>query len=291
MEGFLDTMSAERNVSPRTLVNYEHALRRFREHRGDNWPGWKGLSADDFRAYLFECMKRDAARSTIRLHFSALRSFYKHLARRHGLKDNPLALVQLPKQEKKLPVVLTASQIDAFLEMPFKVKQGKQAPAWTPERDAAILELFYSSGIRLEELARLDVEDLDIYNESIRVLGKGSKERICPVGDPALRAISTYRQQARVTGGPLFISKLRRRISHRGIWSIVKKYLAHSGIPVNISPHKLRHSFATHMLDNGADLRSVQALLGLTSPATTEIYTHVTVERMKKVYDSAHPRA
>jgi site-specific recombinase XerD len=160
-----------------------------------------------------------------------------------------------------------------------------------PERDVAIMEVFYSSGLRLAELASLNVSDLDLYTESVRVLGKGRKERVCPVGAPALQAVSRYRAAANVHHGPLFLSKARRRISSRSIWLVLKRYLRHTSIPIAVSPHKLRHSFATHLLDNGADLRSVQALLGHASLSTTQIYTHVTTERLKKAYSEAHPRA
>ena len=172
-----------------------------------------------------------------------------------------------------------------------KVAKKRAAPIWMPPRDVAIMELFYSSGLRLSELTALDVADVDLYTESVRVLGKGRKERVCPVGFPALEAISRYRAAANVHSGPLFINKLRRRISARSIWLILKRYLHHTSIPISISPHKLRHSFATHLLDRGADLRSVQALLGHASLSTTQIYTHVTVERLKKAYADAHPRA
>jgi site-specific recombinase XerD len=153
------------------------------------------------------------------------------------------------------------------------------------------LELFYSSGLRLSELASLEVRDVDTFTESVRVLGKGRKERIVPVGSLALEAIQKYRQAAGVHAGPLFINKSRRRLSTRSVWLSLKRYLAFAEIPQNISPHKLRHSFATHLLDAGADLRSVQTLLGHASLSTTQIYTHVSVERLKKAYDDAHPRA
>jgi site-specific recombinase XerD len=199
--------------------------------------------------------------------------------------------LQLPKPEKKLPLVLTRQQIDELLAAPMKVEITRQSPAWMRERDVAIMEMFYSSGLRLSELASLNVPDVDIYTESVRVLGKGRKERVCPVGAPALEAVSRYRFAARVENGPLFINKSRRRISPRSVWLILKRYLRYTSIPIALSPHKLRHSFATHMLDSGADLRSVQALLGHASLSTTQIYTHVTVERLKKAYGDAHPRA
>ncbi len=290
-EQFYEFLSVEKNVSPRTLANYERALLAFRTWRADDFTHWRDLTADHFRAYLFECMKRELARSTIRLHFSALRAFYKFLVFRHGLARNPVMEVQLPKLERQLPVVLTLRQIEQLLELPHQLPLEKQAPDWLPLRDSAILELFYSTGLRLAELAALDVADLDNLADTLRVLGKGSKERLVPIGSHAMKAIGAYRQAAKVTEGPLFVSKLRKRLSTRSINSLLKKYLTHSDIPFNVTPHKLRHSFATHLLDAGADLRSVQALLGHSSLSTTQIYTHVTRERLREAYDQAHPRA
>jgi integrase/recombinase XerC len=286
---YLDHLRDERNASPRTVDNYDRALRAAAEFLGAK--SWREATADDFRAYLFALMKRERSRATIRLEFAALRSFYRFLCERQGLPANPLMAVSLPKADKRLPVFLTTAQIDALLRAPHEAKAEKQAPSWMPWRDAAILELFYSSGLRLAELGALDVRDIDPYNETVRVLGKGSKERIVPVGEPALEAIQQYRARARVQDGPLFLSKLRKRLGPASIWTLVKKYLRLAQIPVPASPHKLRHSFATHLLDAGADLRSVQSLLGHASLSTTQIYTHVTTERLKKAYDQAHPRA
>lgn len=288
-EDFFRFLEFEKNASARTLINYRHALTQFRAEIEE--PGWHDLTADHFRRYLFECSKRGMARPTIRLHFAALRTFYRFLSERHGLRENPLKAVQLPKLQRKLPVVLTMKQMDELLTAPLRVEKQKQAPEWMPLRDVAIMELFYSSGLRLSELVALDVEHIDPFSESVRVLGKGRKERVVPVGVPALQAIQQYRQAANVHSGALFINKSRKRIGTVAVWSLLKRYLRHTSIPVEISPHKLRHSFATHMLDAGADLRSVQSLLGHASLSTTQIYTHVTVERLKRVYDEAHPRA
>jgi site-specific recombinase XerD len=288
-DDFFRFLEIERNASPRTLTNYRHALAEFR--KTPNLPAWKELTADHFRRYLFEFGKRGMARPTIRLHFAALRTFFKFLTERHGLTENPLKEVQLPKLQKKLPVVLTTRQIDELLSAPLRVEKSGRAPVWMPARDVAILELFYSSGLRLAELIGLDVGHVDAYSESVRVLGKGRKERVVPVGAPALAAIQRYRQEAGVHAGPLFISKVRRRLTQPNVWLVLKRYLPQTSIPVNVSPHKLRHSFATHLLDAGADLRSVQSLLGHASLSTTQIYTHVTVERLKTAYDEAHPRA
>jgi len=287
-EEFLRYLGVERNASSRTLKAYRQALTAF---RAENKTPWKKCTVDDFRDYLFAIMKRGQARSYVRLQFSALRTLYQFLAARKGLRHNPVREVQLPKIEKKLPLVLTRPQIEELLAAPTRVAKNRAAPVWMPLRDVAIMELFYSSGLRLSELAALDVADVDLFTESIRVLGKGRKERVCPVGLPALEAISRYRATGNVHSGPLFINKARRRISTRSIWLILKRYLRHTSIPISISPHKLRHSFATHLLDRGADLRSVQALLGHASLSTTQIYTHVTVERLKKAYADAHPRA
>lgn len=231
------------------------------------------------------------ARPTIRLHFAALRTFYKFLCERHGLKENPLKAVLLPKLQRKLPFVLTIKQVEELLTAPLRVEKAPQAPSWMPLRDVAVMELFYSSGLRLAELVALNVASVDIFAENVRVLGKGRKERVIPVGAPALEAIQRYRQAAKVETGPLFLSKVRRRMNAASVWDLLRRYLRHTSIPTGLSPHKLRHSFATHLLDAGADLRSVQSLLGHASLSTTQIYTHVTVERMKKAYDEAHPRA
>ena len=287
-EEFLRYLAVERNASPRTIKAYRQALEGFRTQ---NKTPWKKCAADDFRDYLFAIMKRGQARSYVRLQFSALRTFYGFLVGRKKLTRDPVRELQLPKIDKKLPLVLTRQQIEELITAPLKMEKNRAAPVWMPLRDVAIMELFYSSGLRLSELTALDVSDVDLYTESVRVFGKGRKERVCPVGLPALEAISKYRSAANVHSGGLFINKSRQRMSTRSIWLILKRYLPHTSIPISISPHKLRHSFATHMLDRGADLRSVQALLGHASLSTTQIYTHVTVERLKKAYASAHPRA
>ena len=289
-EGFLQFLDAERRSSPRTLELYEMALRQFRQWRRP-FKGWDQLTPDDFRAFLFDLMKQERARTTIRLQFAALRSFFKWLTRRRGWKHNPLMDVMLPKMEKKLPVVFTVTQIDDLLSLPLKTPKDKQAPIWGPQRDAAILELFYSTGMRLSELVGLNVEDIDVIGEVARVFGKGRKERLCPLGRPARVAIQRYRHQAGVQSGPLFLSKVRRRMTRVAVADVVGKYWRLSGLAVHMTPHKFRHSFATHLLNNGADLRSVQSLLGHASLSTTQIYTHVSTQRMKEVYDLAHPRA
>jgi site-specific recombinase XerD len=290
LERYLEYLDVERHASPRTVVAYRHALAKFKHFGGDKI-SWAECKAQQFRAFLFDCMKKEMARSYIRLTFAALRSFYKYLIEREGFRENPLREVQLPKMEKKLPIVLSISEVDELLTAPNRFERQAQAPVWAAARDAAMMELFYSSGLRLNEMAALNVADVDTFSETVRVLGKGRKERIVPVGQIALNAIQQYRSEANVHSGPLFVSKLRKRMSARSIWLMLKKHLSQTSIQLRVSPHKLRHSFATHLLDNGADLRSVQTLLGHANLSTTQIYTHVTMERVKEAYDEAHPRS
>lgn len=290
-EAFIEFLLTEKNSSKRTLENYTLAIRKLQEWLGDKFSSWRNLTPDHFRAYLFELLKQDLSRATIRLRFAAYRSFYKFLVHRRGYPKSPVAEVELPKADKPLPVVLTLAQIEELLALPLKIEHSKQAPDWMPARDAAILEFFYSTGLRLAELTALDVNDIDLPSETVRVMGKGSKERLVPIGSYAMKAMHAYRGAVKIYEGPLFLSKLRKRLSTRSINSLLKKYLSHSSIAFNVTPHKFRHSFATHLLDHGADLRSVQSLLGHASLSTTQIYTHVTKERLREAYENAHPRA
>jgi len=286
---FLVYLDAERNASPRTVTTYRAAIEAFRRFRPSG--SWAEMRADDYRAWMLDMMKMEMARASVRLRLSALRAFHAFLLLRNEVKKNVLREVLLPKAERQLPRFLTPPQVGTLIETPGKTKKSKQATVWMAARDTAIIELFYSTGMRLSELAGLDVGDVDVIGETARVTGKGGRERICPVGGPALEAISRYRQAARVHAGPLFLNKSRGRLSARNIWAMLRMRLVQAGLPANLSPHKLRHSFATHLLDNGADLRSVQTLLGHASLSTTQIYTHVTVERLKRAYEAAHPRA
>ena len=285
-------MEAERNASPRTVEAYHRSLQLFRRWAGAEFEAWERCSADIFRAWLYEAMNDELKPATIRLRFAALRSFYEYLMRREGLQSSPLAEVVLPRASQSLPVHLSIRQMEELLSLPLRLPADKKSPAWLPYRDVAILELFYSCGMRLSELVALNADSLRPGENCIRVLGKGRKLRIVPVGDYAREAVEYYREMVGVQGGdPLFISRLGKRMSCRSVQLMLDKYLRSSEIPFHISPHKLRHTFATHMLDAGADLRAVQELLGHSSLATTQIYTHVTRTRMQEVYRQAHPRA
>lgn len=289
VEQFLLYLEGARNVSPYTLRNYRAALVEFQVFRPHL--SWTTAQDRDFREFLFALSKARQQKTTIRTKFAALRSFYRFALERKIVEIDPMVGVQLPKLEKHLPSFLTVSQMENLLAAPEAIQKEKQAPAWMASRDTAILELFYTSGMRLAELVGLNVADVDPISETVRVMGKGAKQRICPLGPEAAQAIQHYRHAAQVHTGPLFLNKQRTRLSRRSVWLLLKKYVQQEHLPATISPHKLRHTFATHMLDGGADLRSVQTFLGHESLSTTQIYTHVTTERLKTVYQKSHPRA
>lgn len=288
---FLEFLSGERGASKNTVASYARALSGFRSWAGNQFLSWQTTEKELIRDWVWFLVQERKAKTSIRAQLAALRSFWRWLVERRGVEVNPMVHIELPKVEKNLPVVLTVRQIELLLAAPFQLPLPRQAPHWLPWRDVAILELFYSCGLRLAELLRLEVADLDEKRRILRVLGKGNKQRMLPVGRPALAAIAEYQTRAEVHKGPLFINKMRTRLGRSALWPLIKKYLVAAEIPATISPHKLRHSFATHLLDHGADLRTVQQLLGHESLSTTQIYTHVSTARMQETYRKAHPRA
>ncbi|MBN2455972.1 MAG: tyrosine recombinase XerC [Sedimentisphaerales bacterium] len=249
------------------------------------------VQTDMVRAYLAYLNQKQYSKATIARKLATLRSFYKFLVRRHKCHSNPIAAVRTPKQEKKLPHFLENDQVARLLETP-------PMDNWLGVRDRAMLETLYSTGIRVSELVGLNMDDVDFLGEVLHVRGKGKKERIVPIGSSALRFIQHYiefrNKRAQSNSNfdlrVLFVNKHGSRLSTRSVRRKMDKYLKMAGLDPSISPHTLRHSFATHMLNNGADLRSVQELLGHQSLSTTQIYTHLTTSRLKEVYDSAHPR-
>ena len=277
VDGFLDYLRAERDASPLTLRNYSADLAAFQAWRKVDW-----MNVDAFclRAYLVHLNERKYDRPTIHLKMSALRSFFRWLLRSEKIKSNPVVGLTLPKKHRKLPKFLTIQQIESLLKAPDNV------------RDRAILEVLYSAGLRIHELTGLNDDDLDVLGEVVRVRGKGKKERLAPLGAPAVEVLQKYLdERGRSARGPLFVNRFGDRLTPRSVQRMLKKYLMQAGLDPSLTPHKLRHSFATHMLDAGADLRSVQELLGHANLSTTQIYTHITPERLKKVYEKAHPRA
>jgi integrase/recombinase XerC len=248
--------------------------------------------------------RNNLSRAAVQLRFSALRTFFKFLMR-HGVVENlPIKNLSLPKLEKRLPRFLTKQQMEDMLVAPAKLLEtqkqkkgpGRPISAQVCLRDIAVLETIYSCGLRISELCGLRVDDIDWSEQIVRVRGKGKKERLVPIGQPALKAIENYWQtslEAPAGLNPVFCSDTKKAgpLSPLQLSRRLKNYLAIAGLDPKLTPHKLRHSYATHLLDAGADLRSVQELLGHAHLITTQVYTHVTTERLKKAYDAAHPRA
>lgn len=305
---FLLHLATDRAASTYTQRNYRQALEEFiRWHRAerDTAPRWDTLQRDDFRAYLRFLGRERFARAAVRLRFSALRSFYKFLVRRGLAATVPIKNIQLPKLERRLPRFLTADQMTALLNAPLEEfaelselarAEGKEPDRAIYFRDTAILETIYSCGLRISELCGLKIEDLNFAERLVRVRGKGRKERLTPIGDHALLAIRHYWKQLddipEATQAVFRATATAKRpVQPRAVQNRLKKYLLRAGLDPELTPHKLRHSYATHLLDRGADLRSVQELLGHAHLTTTQVYTHVTIERLKKAYEGAHPRA
>lgn len=295
---FLKHLAVERGASIYTQRNYSQALNEFvswHHAMHSAGPDWVRLTRDEFRQYLRSLGRKNLGTSAIQLRFSSLRSFYKYLVRQGKVEGSPLRALSLPKKEKRLPRFLSPEQMVALLDAPLK-EAGEKAKWVTAQRDVAILETIYSCGLRIGELCGMRAGDIDWGGQVLKVRGKGRKERLLPIGAPALAAIERYWSllPARPSQDqPVFRAKSRdyEPVQPRILQLRLKKYLGVAGLDPKLTPHKLRHSYATHLLNAGADLRSVQELLGHAHLATTQIYTHVTTERLKKVYDQAHPRA
>ena len=288
IEKFLSCLRDQRNCSEHTLRAYSRDLQDFSDFLGEE--RLEEAAPLRIRAFIMSLRQKGASRKTCARKLAALRSFYRFLAREGVVEGNPAASVRSPRLPKKLPSFLTVQQVNALLDAP------DRSNLWGL-RDAAIMELLYSSGIRVSELASLDRRDLDILSEMVRVRGKGKKERIVPLGGVAAEVLSRYLTKRDAESGgrfgadALFINRRGGRLSARSVRRILEKYIAQAGVSVDTTPHTLRHSFATHLLDRGADLRAVQELLGHASLSSTQVYTHLTTERLREVYRKSHPRA
>jgi len=298
IEAFLDHLTLERRLSSNTKRNYGHSLERFFRWLSmdcEEPVNPKDVTKVHARSYLIEAQANYSKR-TLRNHVSGLRSFFKFCQTRGWKKANPFHNLILPKPDKPLPKFLTQEQMKNLLEQPKakpekKVNQGNE---FMLLRDLMILELLYGAGLRVSELVGLDYGHLDGKRATVRVVGKGEKGRVCPIGQVALKTIGRFRKHHAKDSShdsPIVINRRGGRLSVRSVQSMLKKYLRSAKLPDDLTPHKLRHSFATHMLDNGADMRTVQELLGHESLSTTQVYTHVSVSRLKKAHLLAHPRA
>ena len=298
---FLTHLEKERDVSPHTLTAYRRDLEEFVAFLGKyygigGW-SWQGLDRLAIRGFLAHLTRKKLNKRSIARSLSAVRSLYKYLHRTEQVEANPARSVNSPKQDKYLPGYLDRAQIDLlFQSAELKAREGK----FSDVRNCAILELFYSTGMRLSELRGVNRMDLDLLSQQVKVRGKGRKERIIPIGDHAQLALRNYESKRdellRAAGQSgdrtaFFLSSRGKRISVRAIQNAVKGFLEKFDESAGLSTHSLRHTFATHLLDAGADLRAVQELLGHASISTTQIYTHTSIERLKQVYQKAHPRA
>ena len=301
IDGFIETLLSAKGYSTNTCRAYRHDLEEFviylaGERLGDQTQ--KGAASKvktsdidtlAIRGYLGKLHKRNQ-KATIARKLAALRSFFRHLVKEGIIQDDPTSLILTPKHQRAIPTYLVIDDM-------FRLLDTVATDTLLGQRNRAIFETIYSCGLRVSELAQLDVQDVDIPGGSVKVYGKGAKERVVPVGQKALTSIQTYRERlqeetgiAPTAEGPLFFNKNKGRLSARSIARILNQLAKQCGLPVPVSPHALRHTFATHLLDAGADLRAVQELLGHKSLSTTQRYTHVSIDRLMEVYDKAHPR-
>jgi len=283
---FLNYVEIERNYSHYTVISYQKDLLDFKDFIG-------GQRLDDvtyllLRKFLAHLKEKNYSKRTIARKLASLRSFFKFLCREGYLKNNPASSLLTPKLDKKLPLFLTEEEVVALIEA------ASEDNVWG-RRDRAILETLYSTGMRVGELVGLNTENIDFFGSVTKVSGKGKKERMLPIGEKALSSIRHYLEalpkKQKEKSKALFRNRKMTRLSDRSIRRIMDKYINLASKGKGISPHTLRHSFATHLLDRGADLRSVQELLGHANLSTTQIYTHITTKRLKEAYDKAHPRA
>lgn len=307
LDAFTRYLAGEKDASPHTLEHYARDILQFAEHLWPERPApypWRDVSKRRARSFLVALQKNGARPATTGRKLSSLRSLFTFLIREGRVEINPFAGLPVPKNDRTLPRILSPEEIGRLLDTPRRLLEEKGSTdvfsMYQSARDTAILEVLYSSGVRISELTGLKEDRIDLISGMVRVLGKGRKERVCPLGEPAMDALREALDLRDVfrtslgnpaSRGALFLNKNGTPLSNRSIQRMMKGMLAAAGLPGDLYPHALRHSFATHLLDAGADLRSVQELLGHSSLSTTQIYTHVSIDRMKDVYRRAHPRA
>jgi len=285
IEKFVRYLEIEKNASPHTVINYKRDLEAFVAFLEDQ--GVEDVTHTDYlkvRSYLSKLKDKKLTARSISRKLSAMRSFFRFLVKEGLLSINPTAAIVSPKQEKPLPQFMTEEEVVRLIEEPSR-------ETLKGVRDRAIFETLYSTGLRISELLSLTEEQVDFIGGTVRVMGKGRKERMVPIGDRALRAIRAYLAKRKAESRYIFLNKNKKQLNAFGVRKVMDRYLRLLSFKTHVSPHTFRHSFATHLLGRGADLRSVQELLGHANLATTQIYTHLTTEKLKAVYDKAHPRA
>lgn len=288
---FIHYLAEERGLAQNTLESYGRDLRQYKTYLQSNHRDLLNDSNHDtILTYLDSLQSKGRAKSTISRNLAAIKSFYQYLVRQRYLEKDPAATMESPKLEKKLPKILTVQEVEELLKQPNITVPGGL-------RDKAMLELLYATGIRVSELINLNISDANLDMGYIKCAGKGTRDRIVPLGSIASKCVLEYMNKGRgklirtYDESALFVNHHGNRLTRQGFWKIIKKYAHEARITKDITPHTLRHSFATHLLENGADLRSVQEMLGHADISTTQIYTHVTKNHLKEVYDKAHPRA
>ncbi|WP_066637499.1 site-specific tyrosine recombinase XerD [Desulfolucanica intricata] len=291
LDNYIYYLTIEKGLAENTLVSYKMDLQKFLSFcQQKQVRSWGSAQKNIILAYLMQLKQKGLSPATISRRLAALKSFYRFLIHEQILEVNPIENIESPKISQRLPKVLTPAEVETLLAQP-----RSSTPAGV--RDKAMLELLYATGIRVSELVDLNIEDINTKNEFIRCFGKGSKERIVPLGSVAAQLVEEYLLRGRVKlvktqqTMALFLNHHGRRLTRQGFWKIIKKYARQGNIEKPITPHTLRHSFATHLLENGADLRSVQEMLGHADISTTQIYTHLTNARLRDVYSKSHPRA
>jgi len=290
---FLTFITVEKGYSQNTLAAYQNDLQQFAGYLRDKNPRmtWGQVDKDTIVGYVMHLKEREYAASTVARKVAAIKSFFHFLVGEGDLPNDPTETLDSPKVRKYLPRAISQEDINRLLAEPAKDSSPKG------QRDRALMELLYATGMRVTELVSLNVEHVDIVGASVRCMGKGQKERVIPIYDQAVRALEEYLQKGRpqlrkdVNEKALFLNQRGERLTRQGLWLIVKGYARRVDLEPGITPHTLRHSFATHMLSGGADLRNVQQLLGHASITTTQVYTHVSNDHLRQVYNEAHPRA
>lgn len=308
VDSFLNYLSVEKGFSANTLAAYRNDLVQFcdfltaRAEESPLWAeedpvvtpdgiDWASIPKMRILSFVMSLKDKQYASSTVARKVAAIKSFFHFLVAEGTIKNDPTENLDSPKVGKSLPRTLSAEEVDDLLEQPARLSSPEAL------RDKAMLELLYATGMRVSELTSLNCEDISLSSGYVRCIGKGNKERLVPVYPQALKAVEDYLSEGRpqLSRSPgelaLFLNHRGDRLTRQGFWLIVKSYAKQAGVPEDITPHTLRHSFATHMLNSGADLRSVQELLGHANISTTQIYTHLTADRLRQVYDEAHPRA